>query len=310
MKHPTGAPRHPESPDAAIARRAAMQHGVFTREQALHLGASRRVIGKRLTSGQWERLHPSVYRLTGAGASWRQALMAACLWAREGAVVSHRSAAALHGLPAGASGIEITLSEARRCQERGIVAHRSGRLPAVDGTVVDGIPVTTVARTIIDLAAVLPPRQLEENLDYALSLGLVPRVRLMWRLRELATRGRPGIQVLRRLLDARDPGARVPASILESRLGAILVVPGMPKPVWGHEVKLGGRWRVLDCSYPDLRLVVEVDGWENHCGRAQAEEDMARQNLLVEAGWTVLRFPWSQVEHHSATVVRAVFGST
>ena len=289
-----------------MGRLAAEQHGVFTREQARACGLTEGRIRMRLESGRWERLHSAVYRLAGARATPRQALLTACLWGGPGATVSHRSAAALHRLPGGPAGVEITVTRGRLLRDPSILAHRTGPLPTVDVTDVDGIPVTTVARTLVDLAAVLPPEALEEALDAALSAGRVPRPRLVWRLDELAAKGRPGVEVLRSLLEARAPAAPVPASVLETRLGRVLVGSGLPAPVWGHEVRAAGRLMVLDCAYPRVRLTVEGDGWQSHSGRAQWEDDLARQNLLVAAGWTVLRFPWSVVDRHPEHVRREV----
>jgi hypothetical protein len=184
-----------------------------------------------------------------------------------------------------------------------IVPHHSGPLPAVDVTRVGAIPVTTVARTIIDLAGVLPADAVEENLDYVLSHGHVPRVRLEWRVRELAAKGRPGMQVVRALLDARAPGAKVPDSILETKLGRIL---SSLRPVWGYVVIIDGRAYVLDCAFLDVLLAVEADGWASHCGRLQWEDDIARQNALVRAGWTVLRYPWSVIVNRPQHLEREV----
>jgi predicted transcriptional regulator of viral defense system len=299
-----------------VSRLAAEQHGVFTREQARACGLTEGQIRVRLDSGRWERLHPAVYRLAGARATPRQALVAACLRGGPGTTVSHRSAAALHGLPGGAAGVEITVPRRRVLRDPSILAHRTGPLPGVDVTAVDGVPVTTLARTLVDLAAVLRPEALEEALDSALSAGRVPRPRLAWRLGELAAKGRPGVEVLRSLLDARAPAAPVPASVLETRLGRVLAGPGLAgpglagpglaAPVWGYEVRAGGRLAVLDCAYPQVRLAVEADGWQSHSGRARWEDDLARQNALVAAGWTVLRFPWSVIDQDPGQVRREV----
>jgi hypothetical protein len=184
-----------------------------------------------------------------------------------------------------------------------IVPHHSGPLPAVDVTRVGAIPVTTVARTIIDLAGVVPVDAVEESLDHALSHGYVPRVRLEWRVRELAAKGRPGMQVVRALLDARAPGAKVPDSILETRLGRIL---SPLRPVWGYVVVIDGRVYVLDCAFLGVLLAIEADGWASHCGRLQWESDIVRQNALVRAGWTVLRYPWRVIVDHPEEVLRDV----
>ena len=259
----------------------------------MELGATRSVIGHRLATGRWEACHPGVYRVAAAPQTHRQCLMAAVLWAGDGSAVSHLAAAGLYHLPAGRlSTPELSVPPGCHCRQTGIVVHRPGSLPTVDIIRVDRIPVTTVARTIIDLAGVLPVEVVEETLDFALSHGYVPRVRLEWRVRELASKGRPGIGMIRSLLEARGPGQKLPDSILETKLGRIL---GPLHPVWGHVVVIDGRVYVLDCAFPEHLLAVEADGWATHCGRLQREEDIARQNALVRAGWTVLRYPWSVI---------------
>lgn len=262
------------------------------------------MIDRRLDAGMWEARHTGVYRLVGAPSTPRQSLMAGVLWAGEGAAASHLSAAALYRLPARRpEAPELTVPGGRHPRHSEIVVHRVSTLPAVDVTRVDAIPVTTVARTIVDLAGVLPADAVEENLDYVLSHGYVPRVRLEWRVRELAARGRPGLQVVRTLLDARAPGAKGPDSILETRLGRIL---SRLQPVWGHVVIVDGRVYVLDCAFLSVLLAIEADGWASHCGRLQWEDDMARQNALVRAGWTVLRYPSSVIVNHPKLVEREV----
>lgn len=230
--------------------------------------------------------------------------MAACLWGGEGAVASHRAAGLLYRLPVGAWGRpEVTVPRSRGMRHPLIVAHHTGPLPAVDVTEVGAIPVTTVARTIVDLAGVLPADAVEENLDYVLSHGYVPRVRLEWRVRELAARGRPGVQVVRALLEARAPGLKGPDSILETRLGRIL---SRLQPVWGYVVIVDGRVYVLDCAFLSVLLAIEADGWASHCGRLQWEDDIARQNALVRAGWTVLRYPSRVIVSQPERVEREV----
>jgi hypothetical protein len=255
------------------------------------------MIRGRVETGRWRRLYPGVYVLNGAPDTWRQRLLAACLSGGEATVASHRAAARLWQLPGGGELLEISVPRGRRLRRPGVVVHESRLLPAVDVAVVDAIPVTTPARTLIDLAGVLPPERVEEAVDAALSSGLVRRPRLLWRLGDLAKEGRTGVKALRSILEARAPAAPVPASVLETRLRRVLDVTGMPPPLWGFEVRTGGRSRFLDCAWPDLRLAVEADGWAHHSGRAQWESDVDRQNALVAAGWTVLRFSWDEVAH-------------
>jgi predicted transcriptional regulator of viral defense system len=197
MNVPQEQPVSSVSPDQAIARHASSQHGVFTWDQAVACGLSPEMVRRRIAAGRWERLSKGIYRLGGAPATWRQGLLATCFAAGPDAVASHLAAAALHRLPAGRTRLEITVPKGRRFRREDVVAHETTLLPAVDVESVDGIPVTTPARTVVDLAAVLAPAGVEDNLDAAISSGLVARPRAQWRLDELAEQGRPGIRVLR-----------------------------------------------------------------------------------------------------------------
>jgi predicted transcriptional regulator of viral defense system len=156
------------------------------------------MIGHRLAEGRWERMARDVFRLAGSSRTWRQSLMVACIAGGHDAAVSHRSAAALWSLagfePGGEA--ELTVPRHRKRAGPGIV-HRNA-LSAVDMTTVDAIPVTTPARTIIDLASLVGRDAVEEALDDALRRRLVTIARIRWRLTELARLGRPGVVVVRR----------------------------------------------------------------------------------------------------------------
>jgi len=146
---------------------------VLSRAHALKCGVSPRTIDRRLATGVWEPLYPGAYRLAGSPRTWRQSLLAACLAWGEGAVVSHCAAAALWGFPGFLARIvELSVPRGRQRAHRGTV-HRPVSLAAVDVTTIDAIPVTTVARTLIDIAACVPPEVVEEALDDVLRRELV-----------------------------------------------------------------------------------------------------------------------------------------
>src|SRR5438105_9974417 len=137
------------TPPRRLARIAATQHGVFTRAQAIACGVSARTATRRLSSGMWDRLHPAVYRVAGLPETWRQALMAACLAWGDGVVVSHIAAAAMWGLVGFEPGrIELSAPRMQR-RARGLPVHHPMTLARAEGTTLRGIPVTTVARTLI-----------------------------------------------------------------------------------------------------------------------------------------------------------------
>ena len=157
-----------------LTQLAMKQHGVVSREQALACGVASTTITRGLNAGAFERLYPGVYRLGGAPTTWRQSLLAACLAMGDGAVVSHGPAAGLFSLSGFPQrGVEVSVPRDRR-RARGITCHRPMTLAKVDVTVVAAIPVTTPERTLIDLASMLPPEQLEGTLDEFLRLSQQP----------------------------------------------------------------------------------------------------------------------------------------
>lgn len=158
-----GSPR--ARPDSVLGRIAAQQHSVFDRRQAVAAGLSPRMIQHRLESGRWVSVSRGVYRLAGVERTWHQRVLAACLAAGAGAVASHRSAAALWEIDGfGPGPVEISVSRSQR-RTAHFTTHRPRNMWAADTTELDYVPVTTVARTIIDLAAVVGDDDLEAALD-------------------------------------------------------------------------------------------------------------------------------------------------
>jgi hypothetical protein len=280
------------APDLTIATLADAQHGVVARVQLLGLGVTGREIDRRVESRRLRRLHYGVYavghrRLTVEG-RW----MAAVLAGGRGAVLSHASAAAawdLRRTPAGA--IDVTVpTRAGRDQRAGLRIHRCATLTARDVGEIRGVPVTSVARTIIDLARTLRGRELEALIDRADQRGLI---------------------------DFDDLRAAIPASLkavlrsyapaptrseLEERFLQVCDDHDIPRPetnarIEGFEV---------DFVWRDRRLIVEVDGYTYHRSPSAFEADRERDVALGMKGWRVLRFTWRQVTNRAAWVAAAV----
>jgi len=192
----------------------------------------------------------------------------------------------------------------RRIRRPNLVVHEV-RLLAVDITVVDAIPVTTPTRTLLDLAAVVPRNVVEEALDDALRRGLTSISRLEWRISELGRR--PGISVVRTLLEARTNKPAVPQSVLETKFLRLLKRFRLPTPIGQHEVKEGGKLiAIVDFAYPDVRLAIEVDGYRWHSGKAQWQHDLSRRNTLTALGWRVIHVTSSDLEQRPAEVARMI----
>jgi len=186
-----------QATDRAIAKLAAGRRGVVSRAQAEALGASARMIDTRLRTGSWERAHRCVYRLAEYPETWESDLMAACLLG-PAACASHRSAAALRGLAGSrtVSQIELVVPRGHARPRPGITLYRAaGSLHPRGYLGHPGIPATTTARTLIDLASVLPADMLEEAVDDALARNLVSPARLKWQLEKDAPRRRRGISM-------------------------------------------------------------------------------------------------------------------
>jgi very-short-patch-repair endonuclease len=294
--------------EAEIARLAASQQGVFTREQARNAGFSKTSINWRLGSGLWERVYAGVYRLPSAPPSWHSALMAALLWAGEEAVLSHRAAAALWELSGIKPGlIELTLTRPRRPPAMDVVLHRSDRLPASDKARLAAFRITSVSRTLIDLGSVVAEEVVEQALDDALTRGLTSIPRLRWRLQELGRSGRRGAGVLRKLLNSRAPGSRPSESTLETRVMALLRSSRLPTPIRQYEIREKGRVLArIDLAYPEQHLAIECDGYRYHSGRKAWQEDLKRRNLLARKGWRVLHVTWEDLKLRPNEIVREV----
>jgi hypothetical protein len=201
--------------------------------------------------------------------------------------VSHESAAAAWELRATrAAVIHLTVGPGGRARRRGLRAHRTGELRSAEVTELDGLPITTPARTLLDLAA--GSRGLEAALDRAEQLRLVDfaEVRALIALHA----GRPGARTLERAV-ARYRGPVGARSRLESAFAELCDAHGLPRPLVNTVVE--GRER--DCFWPQARLVVEVDSYAWHRSPAALAEDRERDAVLVLAGYRVLRFTWAHV---------------
>ena len=287
---------------------ASGQIGLITHDQALECGLSEKAIRHRVDSGRWLRRHIGVYAVAGAPRSWEQDLLAACLAAGRGAVVSHRAAAALWGMDGlRRDVIELSVPRPLCHRLRGVTVHRSTDLERSMPTTRAGIPVTSPMRTLVDLGAVVPSWTVERALDQTLSRRLVTVVGLRRQLDALARKGRRGAGVLRALLDERADSSFGTESVLEALMRRLCRDHGLPVPVSQFEVRCGRRLLGrVDFAFPDDRLAIEVDGYEHHASIEAFQHDRARQNDLVGGGWTVLRFTWDDVTRRPERVAAAI----
>lgn len=274
--------------------------------EALHAGLSESQVDRRVARGDWEAILRGVYRLRGYPSSWRQLLMAAVLWGGDGAVVSHIAAAVLWRLDGfGDAGVEISLERKTKAPAPWLTIHTAKALPNCDVTAVDGIPVTTVSRTLIDVAANCDVSALESALECGLRRRLTTVARLNWRLREL--RRHKGVGVLRRLVAERDPALAPTASDFESRLHQLLKPIDLPPLIRQYQVYDGRRFVGRpDFAWPHLMIAIEADSYGFHGGRALWEATIRRRNALVRLGWIVIPVTWDALTKRPDEVLATI----
>jgi putative transcription antitermination factor YqgF len=278
---------------------------VFERQQALTAGLSSAQLKRRCQAGFFERVEPRVYRMAGAPPTWHQRLFVAVLGAGAEATVSHRAAAGLWQLDGVTPrGVELSLPRGRSYDR--VDVHFVTDLGPVDITTVDRLPVTNAARTLLDLGAVVDDPTLECALEGALRDDRTTVRQLRRRADALSRKGRPGLARLRRVLDRRIDGGPS-ESELETRFLRLLQRCKLAAPVRQHEVRVGGKLLArADFAYPRERLLIELDGWSAHGTKPAFHADRRRQNALVLAGWTLLRFTWADIGDSPAAVIAAV----
>ena len=286
-------PRTPADVERHLLLRAGEHHGLVSGTEALRSGFTQRQIDRRVSQGRWERVHPGVFRVAGSPTTDLQVLAAAVLWT--GGAASHTSAGALFDLTPPPLRPHVTVGRTATARRPGLVTHRSADLIGSDLIRRDGIVCTSATRTCIDLGAHLPESQLEQVIDRALHRGLTHADRLIARFLQIGRRGRPGTATLRRVLRRVDPALAPAESDLESMLTRVLRRHGLPAPVPQYRVTLDGHEFRIDLCYPEQLLAIESDGFAHHGHREAFERDRFRQNLLVLAGWRVLRFTWRQI---------------
>lgn len=245
----------------------------------------------RMSSGRWLEILPGVYRIAGTPRSWPQDLMAVCLWGGAGTAASHRAAAALWELEGFREGIlECSTDRRIRRGELDLVIHRA-TLRRFEVTSRGRIPVTTPARTLLDLGSVASPDAVERALEDALRKRLTTVSRLTSALERSGGRGRRGTGVLKRLLDPRGSDQAALESALELELRRLLKKARLPEPVRQFEIRDGDSLIArVDFAYPELRLAIEADGYRYHSGRSAWQRDVSRRNQIVMQGWRVVNF--------------------
>jgi len=272
---------------------------VLTAGQVRDCGLGDSAIGHRARTGKLHRLHRGVYAVGHDAVSRDGRFLAAVLAAGPAAVLSHRSAAALWRLVDAERGdVDVTVPHRAR-QQAGIRVHQTRRLDVGESLRLGGIPVTSVARTLLDLAVVADERVLRRAVREAYVRRRVDDATLDAAV-ERAGR-RPGA---RRLAALVRPGRTGTRSELEDRLLELLLAHGLPAPE--VNVRLAGLAEAVevDLLFGAARLVVEADGARFHDSPVARRSDAERQAMLEAAGYRVLRVSWAQVTRRPDETVR------
>jgi very-short-patch-repair endonuclease len=294
--------------DAELARLAAKQHLVFTLNDLLKAGLTASGVRKRAAAKRLHRIHHGVYSTVAKDQlPWRGQYMAAVLACGDDAVISHREAAHLHNLrPSNRETIDVLVPRRRAPNVPGLTVHTSLTLTDDDVTEVDDIPCTTLARTHLDLAAVVPLHQTERGLNQADAMNVLN----LGALHDQLDRNprHPGNPQLLRALNLYRPDTQPTESDIEDAFVALCRAHHLPAPerqVWftfddGHEpFRADFVWRAQ-------RLVLEVDSRTFHGTTRAFETDRLRDQRLTRAGWRVIRVTRRQLQDDPAWVVALV----
>jgi hypothetical protein len=281
--------RKSQTGDRRIAKLADRQHRVVARWQLVRMGFHPDAIEARVARGRLYRIHQGVYAVGHRKLEWRGVLIAAVLAYGPGAVLSHRSAARLWGIrPNNRRDVDVTVPSRGAHRRPGIQPHSVRHLDPCDVTTIDGIPVTTLPRTLLDLAEVAPKDHVVKALTEAERQQIID----LTALNELLARspGRRGLKPLREILaDAViEPKTR---EEFEHRFAQFCHEAGLPRPNVNTEVE----GYEVDVLWPGSKLIVELDSWAFHRHRKAFEDDRERDIVLALAEYRPIRVTWRQL---------------
>lgn len=292
-----------------LTRLAARQHGLVTLHQALAAGVSYHHLRARVRAGTLRAAGRGVYRVAGSPRTWEQRALELCLAVGDGTVLFGGPAARVWHLDLpDRRQIEVASVLRRGWRESSddVAVRRVRVLEPQDCTRVGSLPVTTVPRTLADLAGSLTWEALERVLDDAFVRRLTTPGLVDSTLARLGRRGRAGTPALRRMLRPWLEGHEMD-SVAEAATLRALEVAGIPTPCSQHTVvRADGAPAVLDFAWPGQKLALEVDGFRWPASVAAQARDSSRQNGLAARGWTVLRVTPAELAEQPGNVIEAL----
>lgn len=280
--------------DRQLAVVAARQHSLITLGDVIAAGGTKSHASDRVLTGRWEAALPGVYRLAGVPWTYEARVLGLVLYAGPGALASHMCAARLLGLGFTRAAPEISIQRGRNRRPTGLRVHESTDLDRCGVRIVDGIPVTDPARTLLDLGRYVGPQALRRAVEQARRHDLVTWTQLIQCLAAHARQGRHGIRRLRLVIASRIASDEVTDTDSELMALTLIREHGLPEPTVHHRVYDGDLLIAeLDLAYEELLIALEIDGTV-HLDPATRRKDDARDHELRRRGWTVRRI-WYEI---------------
>jgi hypothetical protein len=288
----------------------ARQLALVTRRQMLEADVSQRQIDGLVRRGAVRRMRAGVYALSGAPATWEQALLAAVLAGGPGAAASHSAAAYLWRFAVQLQRyLEIVVPRPRHPFVRGVVVHSSSVLTSADVTRRSDVPTTTFERTLIDVTTQLSLMQLGRVLDDGLRRNVTSLERFDGCVRRLDSGPRRRLSLAQHLLIHRDAAFERAGSRRELRVWKVLQEANLPLPTQQHRVRVGERTYILDYAYPDLRRFIEYYELGSHATPGAVAYDSDRISRLCNLGWQPLIFTDATSDDEIVAQTRMALGA-
>ncbi len=290
--------------DRRIADLVRAQHGLVTLEQLRSAGLGGPGVRKRVRAGRLHRIHREVYAVGHPVISRTAQMLAAVLACGEDAALSHLPAAEKLGVRRASPRLEVSVPRPGGRTRPGVVIHRVAPWHPQDLCTIDGVPTTTLPRTLVDIASAVGQRGVERAIAEAQHLKMFDRGAM--RAAIIRMTGRRGVAIVRAALEVDGIEKTRTNKELEERALALIRRGRLPIPEVNVLIEAPGGPYKCDFVWRDARLIVETDGRAAHVRESQFEEDRRRDANLKLAGWQVLRFTWRQVVSNGGWVLSII----
>lgn len=280
------------------------QHFLISRGEAIGLGATEKYVKYQVAGGRWLQIHPGVYQIDRRPLDWASKLMAAVLACGGDARVSHRAALVLWQMDGISSApIEVTMPFGNLAVPEGVIVHRSRRPTPTRERL--GIPVSGPERALLECCIYLPPIAIGKALDSAIRRNITTVDRVWLMLANEGGRGVRGTKKLRLVLRERTHDTATDSGS-EFELLYHMKRASLPKPELGFELYPANGRRIPDFIWPDRAKAVEVDGIDAHNSADKLDDDLQRQNELMDLGLEIRRFSARQIRRDPKGVIEQI----